>query len=232
LQTPTASGSSTPAGAVTPKQHYPIYGASYTQHKQTHLQQESLGNISTGVSRLISADPAQQAHPSVSPPSSSKPCPGVSVQWAPGSHWLTYPYLQHGVRAVGWEPIALGKDNTLQLRAVTCSETIPAQANAACIPCQTLPSSSKFQNFMTSAANLKPNTPWDYLSAEQQMKLMRNMAQTNIDLRVKVCQVRISANPIELITLFLKLRVSEAFLNSAISSNLFRRALCFHSCRA
>jgi hypothetical protein len=34
------------------------------------------------------------------------------------------------------------------------------------------------------------------------------------------------------ITLFLKLRVSEAFLNSAISSNLFRRALCFHSCRA
>jgi hypothetical protein len=26
--------------------------------------------------------------------------------------------------------------------------------------------------------------------------------------------------------------MSEAFSNSAISSNLFRRALCFHSCRA
>ncbi|KAJ7850933.1 hypothetical protein B0H14DRAFT_2581744 [Mycena olivaceomarginata] len=118
--TPTASGSHTPSGAVTPKQYYPIYGATYARHEH------------------------------------------------------------HGVHAVGWEPISFGK--------ITLSR----------FELQTLPSSSKFLKFIANAAEPKPHTPWDYLSAEQQMKLMKSMAQTNKDLRVKLSNAKRKQNVADL----------------------------------
>ncbi|KAJ7279506.1 hypothetical protein C8J57DRAFT_1175396 [Mycena rebaudengoi] len=118
-----------------------------------------------------------------------QPCPGVSIQWTPGSHWMTYPYLQHGVRDVGWEPISFGQDNTIQFRAETCHGHISSGSHEACIPCRVLPSSSKFQMFMMRATEALPSTPWEYLNAEQQLKLMKGMAKTSKELRTKASNI-------------------------------------------
>ncbi|KAJ7025828.1 hypothetical protein C8F04DRAFT_1046127 [Mycena alexandri] len=100
-----------------------------------------------------------------------KPCPGVSIIWTPGSHWMTYPYLKHGVSTVGWEPISFGADNTMQFRSDSCYNEIPPSSSAPCIPCAVLPSSSGFIKFMERATESLPHTPWEYLSADQQLKL-------------------------------------------------------------
>ncbi|KAJ6618015.1 hypothetical protein B0H10DRAFT_1947987 [Mycena sp. CBHHK59/15] len=54
-----------------------------TPHPQVHNEQPS--------PRTTVADPI--------------PCPGISIEWTPGSIWDSYPYLQHSYRDVGWEPI-------------------------------------------------------------------------------------------------------------------------------
>lgn len=102
---------------------------------------------------------------------------------------MTYPYLQHGVRDVGWEPISFGQDNTIQFRAETCHGHISSGSHEACIPCRVLPSSSKFQMFMMRATEALPSTPWEYLNAEQQLKLMKGMAKTSKELRTKASNI-------------------------------------------
>ncbi|KAJ7794193.1 hypothetical protein B0H14DRAFT_2392706, partial [Mycena olivaceomarginata] len=115
----------------------------------------------------------------------SKPCPGVTFKWPIGSHWMTYPYLQHGVHSIGWEPISFGADNTIQFRAQDCRQMILTSSSLPRLACQILPSSTKFQNFVDRAVDHLPHTPWEYLSADQQLKLMKTMAQTTKDLRTK-----------------------------------------------
>ena len=39
------------------------------------------------------------------------PCPRIAIAWHPGSIWETYPYHQHEIQAVGWRPVAFGKEN-------------------------------------------------------------------------------------------------------------------------
>ncbi|KAJ7243487.1 hypothetical protein C8J57DRAFT_1556735 [Mycena rebaudengoi] len=181
-----ASGSTTPMGAATPRPYY-----------RTHVRQESIGNITTALSLLgtepniprmeaIIAEPQAPFADHLTPTAILKDCPGVSIPWTPGSHWMTYPYLQHGVHSVGWEPISFGEGNTIQFHAGDCGGHIPT---GPCISCCLLPSSSKFRKFMARAAEALPHTPWEYLSAEQQLKLMKSMAQSTKDLRTQASNV-------------------------------------------
>ncbi|KAJ7752335.1 hypothetical protein B0H16DRAFT_1459931 [Mycena metata] len=172
-----SSSSTTLDGTVTPRPSY----------YRTHVRTESMGNITDGLAALLNASPVLELEVKEQP--TVKPCPGVSIPWTPGSHWMTYPYLQHGVSTVGWEPIAFGTDNTIQFRADTCRQTILDTSNAPCIACQVLPSSSKFRQFVDRAVESVPHTPWQYLSAEQQLKLMKQMAKTCNDLRTQVSVV-------------------------------------------
>lgn len=144
-----------------------------------------MGNITDGLAGLLNASlvPEQEE---VKEQPELKPCPGVSIKWTPGSHWMTYPYLQHGVRTVGWEPIAFGTDNKVQFRADSCRQNVLVTSNAPCIACQVLPSSSRFQQFVDRVAEFVPHTPWQYLTADQQLKLMKQMAKTCNDLRTQV----------------------------------------------
>ncbi|KAJ7023838.1 hypothetical protein C8F04DRAFT_969797 [Mycena alexandri] len=99
-----------------------------------------------------------------------------SNKWTPGSHWMTYPYLQHGVGTVGWEPISFGVDNTMQFRSDGCHNKIPPSSTAPCTPCAALPSSSKFTKFMDRAT-----------------EMMKSMAQSTKDLRTKLSNAKRSS---------------------------------------
>jgi hypothetical protein len=166
------------------------------------VHQESISNITTALSQLETSPQISRTEPSLAEPQlpfagHSTPtailqaCPGISIQWTPGSHWMTYPYLQHGVYDVGWEPISFGEDNTIQFRAENCHGHIPSRSNEVCISCCVLPSSSKFQSFMTQATEALPSMPWEYLTAEQQLKLMKKMAKASNDLRTKASNVSV-----------------------------------------
>ncbi|KAJ7938701.1 hypothetical protein B0H13DRAFT_1851287 [Mycena leptocephala] len=170
-RTHAASGSATPMGDTTPRPDY----------HRTHVRNESIGNITEGFASLLTTSIGRKANPQ-----ELKPCPGVSIEWTPGSHWMTYPYLQHGVRSVGWEPISFGADNTIQFRSEKCRKEVLMNNNAPCISCQGLPSSSSLLRFMDRAQNALPQTPWKYLTADQQVAIMKKMAQTNKDLRTQI----------------------------------------------
>jgi len=95
-----------------------------------HKPSESISSIVSSFNNLHTGSPAGQpgvspvVTPSVSHPNPAKkvPCPGVCIQWAPGSIWATYPYHQHEIKTKrGWKPIAFGKDNNLVLRADKCA---------------------------------------------------------------------------------------------------------------
>ncbi|KAJ7661525.1 hypothetical protein DFH06DRAFT_1089043 [Mycena polygramma] len=180
IVTPTSTRSSTP------RPHY-----------RSHVRHESMTTITTGIAHLGDELPAAAASPPKSTPSvplrpteKKQPCPGVSVQWTPGCHWKTYPYIQHGDRSIGWVPISFGAGNFIQFRSDGCPYNIPLNSMTPCISCQVLPSSSKFQKFMAHAAEAPSHTPWEYLSAEQHLKLMKIMAQTSKDLRTELSNAK------------------------------------------
>jgi len=48
-------------------------------------------------------------------------CTGVLVKWQPGSVWDTYPYQQHEVQKLPWEPIGFENKEWLRLRSIKCA---------------------------------------------------------------------------------------------------------------
>jgi len=114
-------------------------------------------------------------------------CPGVEVPWSPGSIWSTYPYHQHKLRSLGWRPTGFIEDeNKILLRSDQCQIDLSESENSPCIECQVIPHSLSFQNFMEKAEDVKENTPWDYLTHEQLVKIMKKMSQQLKTLRTKV----------------------------------------------
>lgn len=114
----------------------------------------------------------------------SRNCPGVGIEWTPGSHWMTYPFLQHGVRALAWEPVGFAPGNTIFFHSENCQ----SQTNRGdpCYKCQLLPGSLEFQHFVSQAKEHLPHTPWAYLTAQQQLAEMARMAQKCLELTTKV----------------------------------------------
>ncbi|KAJ7766390.1 hypothetical protein DFH07DRAFT_769929 [Mycena maculata] len=90
----------------------------------THTRNPSMGTLADSSANLHTSAPIPSS-PHLRPPLvSNLPCPGVAVDWTPGSIWATYPYLQHEVWSIGWEPIAFGHqkifiraENSRRLRA-------------------------------------------------------------------------------------------------------------------
>lgn len=96
------------------------------------------------------------------------PCPGLAIQWRPGSIWGTYPYRQHEIYAVGWTPVSFGAENDeIFLHSDRCSLKILETDEPPCIQCRLLEYSSKFREFMERATMAKPHTPWELLTMAQ-----------------------------------------------------------------
>ncbi|KAJ7844596.1 hypothetical protein B0H14DRAFT_2585109 [Mycena olivaceomarginata] len=128
-------GNSTSTGSQTPRAHIP---------RSHHVRAESLHNITETLSNLQAFPHAQRSTGLPPPKSPNKtppavPCPGVSIEWIPGSIWDSYPYLRHSHRDVGWEPIGFdSSSNRIQLRAGNCQYPFSGgNPQQACISCRT-----------------------------------------------------------------------------------------------
>ena len=91
-----------------------------------------------------------------------------------GSIWDTYPYHQHKLKNIGWEPIGLlNTENELRLRSDKCQPTGGVNGGP-CIPCQTIEISRRFKNFVERAS--LESTPdglnYDYMSPSQMKKML------------------------------------------------------------
>jgi hypothetical protein len=116
-------------------------------------------------------------------------CPGIVVDWTPGSVWDSYPYQVHTTRSLGWQPIAFSEvTNSITIRARSClGESV--QDSIACKSCATLPSSGKFRDFVDQAAHISNFTHWEYLSAKQLQAALRQLSNKCQDLQTKVLYV-------------------------------------------
>jgi hypothetical protein len=114
-------------------------------------------------------------------------CPGIGVPWLPGSIWESYPYHQHAVREVGWTPIGFdSKANMIFIRSDNCANQLFEEDEAPCTRCLIVEHSAEFKSFISRATEAKEHTPWNYLTSEQLLGLLKKMAGQLNFLRTKV----------------------------------------------
>lgn len=97
-------------------------------------------------------------------------CTGVLVHWTAGSIWDTYPYHQHGIRSLPWEPIGFdGNNKWLRLRSKNCTIILSSaeQNSLCCSKCAAIPTSAPFQKFNNRAVQAAEHTPYTYLTHKQ-----------------------------------------------------------------
>lgn len=103
-------------------------------------------------------------------------CPGVWVDWTPGSIWTTYPFQRHQHENLNWELIGYDKESTphrLLLRSVDCVMEDGGTGGFSCSKCQNIPYSSRFKSFRSSATTAKESTNWRFLNSVQQRVLLQ-----------------------------------------------------------
>lgn len=116
-------------------------------------------------------------------------CPGVVVDWTPGSVWNTYPFQQHDLSRVKlpWEIIGWEMNGQLRLRSAHCQAPKFAPVQHTCPTCAFIPYSSRYRQFMQSNADdAKPHTTLEYLNYRQLLAVTRSALEKNRRLTVKV----------------------------------------------
>jgi hypothetical protein len=124
---------------------------------------EDVSGLAVSMSNLRSSSP-------ISDLNEAQECTGVLVHWTAGSVWDSYPYMQHGIRSLPWEPIGFdGNNKWLRLRSKHCSIILSADAlnSRCCRKCTAVPHSSEYRTFVTRAMHAADNTPYSYLSQKQ-----------------------------------------------------------------
>ncbi|KAF8074122.1 hypothetical protein FPV67DRAFT_1446920 [Lyophyllum atratum] len=125
--------------------------------------------------------------------SSEVPCPGIWVDWSPGSVWTTYPYQLHDKRDLRWQPIAFGKETSqICLRSETCVHPVSGSDGTTCKACMAIPSSVAFQRFIERAAEveLPPTTGWDFYTSSQYKMLIQKLSAQLAKARTMVANAK------------------------------------------
>jgi hypothetical protein len=97
-------------------------------------------------------------------------CTGVLVHWTAGSVWDSYPYMQHSVRSLSWEPIGFdGNNKWLRLQSKQCSVILLGDAlnSRCCRKCTAIPHSSEYRTFLNCATDAPDNTLYSFLIPKQ-----------------------------------------------------------------
>ena len=116
-------------------------------------------------------------------------CPGILVDWTPGSVWDYYPYQVHTAHSLGWQPTAFSEaTNSITIRACSCLHE-SVQGSTMCKSCATLPSSGKFQDFVAKATHVSDFAHWKYLDVRQLQAVMRQLSNKCRELQTKVLYV-------------------------------------------
>ena len=119
----------------------------------------------------------------------SHECTGVLVHWTAGSVWDSYPYMQHVVRALPWEPIGFdGNNKWHRLRSKECSIVLSTDVlnSLCCRKCAAIPHSSEYTAFLNCATNAPDNTPYSYLTPKQTHALLLKVTRKYRQLVLKV----------------------------------------------
>jgi hypothetical protein len=148
---------------------------------------DDVSTLAVSLADLRSSSPAPDID-------SARECTGVLVEWTAGSVWDTYPYHQHGVRNLPWEPIGFeGNDSWLRLRSKDCCVILlHTEINRLCChKCAAIPSSSAFRKFVGRATNAAEHTPYSYLTQRQLHSLLVKVTSKYRELTLKVCFVSI-----------------------------------------
>lgn len=111
---------------------------------------------------------------SLNEPSAS--CPGVLIDWTPGSVWLTYPFHQHNYRDLSWDLVGPGSardKDQIRLRSVDCTGGKVSTGGDVCQQCQYLPHSNEYKRFVLGATGAaKKHTRWGFLNHVQTEALL------------------------------------------------------------
>ena len=76
--------------------------------------------------------------------------------------------------------------NTIFIRAENCTGSSASGEQLPCKPCEILPQSLKFQDFVKRAIEASEFTNWDYLNSRQLKALLKKLSGTCLELRTKV----------------------------------------------
>ena len=108
-------------------------------------------------------------------------CTGMLVKWKPGSIWDSYPYQQHGVGKLPWEPIGFENDDWLRLHSRKCSLYLkPSELQSdTCQICQNIPNTRDFKQFMDHGSDSVSHTSWKYLNYKQIHELLAKATAEN-----------------------------------------------------
>jgi hypothetical protein len=143
------------------------------------------------------SNPNQGATTSTANATQSEPCPGIEIEWIPGTVWSTYPVLLHDTRNVPWHFQSFREKKVLPaesisligLQALDCEfpET-GTDGSTPCPPCVNLPNSNQFRQTVARAQETAVNshTPLELLTAQQLQSTAKSKARSHMRLRTEV----------------------------------------------
>ena len=174
----------------------------------------SLSGIITSFSEMQTASPIPSPsinstsfshhfqRPIIRKPKPVRTCPGSEIDWQAGSIWQTYPYHQHESRVSGWKPIGFNsKENKIILRSEKCATELFEYDESPCSNCRVIQYSAEFQNFVSRATQVpKEHTPWNFLTVDQMLALLKKMAE-----QIKILRKKVQI-PCNIFCIFIKLK--------------------------
>jgi hypothetical protein len=88
--------------------------------------------------------------------------------------------------SIGWKPVSfVEKTNIISIRADSCIGS-SANKQLPCKPCESLPQSLKFQDFIARATEASKFSNWDYLNSQQLKALLKKLSGTCQKLKTQV----------------------------------------------
>ena len=88
--------------------------------------------------------------------------------------------------SISWKPVSfIEKTNTIFIRADSCTGS-STNKQFPCKPCESLPQSLKFQDFIARATEASKFANWDYLNSQQLKALLKKLSGMCLKLKTKV----------------------------------------------
>jgi hypothetical protein len=117
-------------------------------------------------------------------------CPGVSVEWTPGTIWETYPFPSHSFVNHPWDIIEFRPPSHLCLRSKHCTGVISTGGYATiCNHCSWIPQCEAYKTLEKRAHSAQPHTPHHLLAFRQLSNIPKILRKMLNEARLKVIKI-------------------------------------------
>ena len=114
-------------------------------------------------------------------------CPGIVVEWTPGTIWETYPFPSHSLVKHPWDIIEFCSLSRLRLRSKACAAPVGRGGYGhTCSHCLAIPHCGPYKKFESRANNAPPHTPHGLLSFNQLAAIPKTLRKMLDEARLKV----------------------------------------------